>query len=523
MPLRRTFLLVLCSTLFATQPNDATRRWWLHVQALANDGMEGRDTGSEGYRRAARYVADRFARAGLKAAGENGFYQTVPLHVVRFRADQSDVELVRPAGGAKLHWLRQISAPARMGIPETLEAPLVFAGSGAPPEGLDLQGKILVQLSVPRIPAPGTAGAAGTGRGRGNAAGRTGIAATISVDNLAGPEPPRWPVQYAVAMTIRDPQSQPQQGRGAGAGGNAPRAAPLAFRFNPADAELLFEGSGHTYKELKDLSDSQKPLPWFALGARLKARMKVESADLQSDNVLAVLPGSDAELSKEYVVVSAHLDGYGIGEPWGDDKIYNGAFDDAAYVATLIDMAERLHDARAKPKRSLLFCVVTGEEKGLLGSKYFAAHPTVPVEKMVADINLDQLRPIFPLRTLTTLALDDSTLGDTVKSVAAAMGIRIQPDPEPERNLLRRSDHYSFMQIGVPAVGFIFGYDKGSPDEAVYREWYAKRYHSPLDDLNQPWVPEAAAKFNDFFNKLVETLANANRRPAWKAGSAFAK
>jgi Zn-dependent M28 family amino/carboxypeptidase len=243
---------------------------------------------------------------------------------------------------------------------------------------------------------------------------------------------------------------------------------------------------------------------------------------LQSDKTVAALPGSEQEVSKEYVVASAHLDGYGIGEPWGDDQIYNGAFDDAAYVATLIDMAERLHGAHAKPKRSLLFCVVTGEEKGLLGSKYFAAHPTVPVEKMVADINLDQLRPIFPLRTLTTLALDDSTLGDTVKTVAGAMGIRIQPDPEPERNLLRRSDHYSFMQIGVPAVGFIFGYEKGSPDEAVYREWYAKRYHSPLDDLNQPWVPEAAAKFNDFFNKLVETLANADRRPAWKAGSAFA-
>ncbi len=522
MLLRRSLLVILCSALFATEPNEATRRWWSHVQALANDGMEGRDTGSEGYRKAAQYVVAQFERAGLKPAGEHGFYQTVPLHVVRFRADQSDVELIRRDGATKLHWLRQISAPARVGLPETLEAPLVFAGSGPAPEGLDLQGKILVQLSMPRIATAGTTGAA-AGRGRGNTAGRAGIAGTISVDNLAGPEPPRWPVQYAVAMTIRDAQSQAQPRRGSADGGNAPLAAPVAFRFNPADAELLFEGSGHTYKELKELADSQKPLPWLALPAKLKARMKVESADLQSDNILAVLPGSDPVLAKEYVVVSAHLDGYGIGEPWGDDRIYNGAFDDAAYVATLIDMAERLHDAHAQPKRSLLFCVVTGEEKGLLGSKYFTAHPTVPVEAMVADINLDQLRPIFPLRTLTTLALDDSTLGDTVKGVAATMDIRIQPDPEPERNLLRRSDHYSFMQIGVPAVGFIFGYEKGSPDEAVYREWYAKRYHSPLDDLNQPWVPQAAAKFNDFFNKLVETLANTDRRPAWKAGSAFAK
>lgn len=127
MLLRRALLVVLSFTLLATEPNDATRRWWAHVQALANDGLEGRDTGSAGYRKAAQYVVTQFERAGLKAAGENGFYQTVPLHVVRFRADQSDVELVRPDGVTKLHWMRQISAPARLGLPEMLMAPLVFA------------------------------------------------------------------------------------------------------------------------------------------------------------------------------------------------------------------------------------------------------------------------------------------------------------------------------------------------------------------------------------------------------------
>lgn len=294
------------------------------------------------------------------------------------------------------------------------------------------------------------------------------------------------------------------------------------MRFNPEAAPSLFEGSGHTYKELTDLREQEKPLPWFTIPATLKAHLVFDAVDLQSDNILAVLPGSDPVLSKEYVVVSAHLDGYGIGEPWGTDNIYNGAFDDAAYVATLIDMAERLHDSGTKLKRSLLFCVVTGEEKGLLGSKYYTAHLTIPKEQLVADVNLDQLRPIFPLHTLTMLAIDESTLGDTVKSVAATMDIKIQPDPEPGRNLLRRSDHYSFMQIGVPSTGFIFGYVPGTPDEAAYREWYARRYHTPLDDLNQPWVPDAAAKFNDFFNKLVGTLADAGARPQWKPGSSFA-
>lgn len=501
--------LAIAGALFATEPNNAMRRWWAHVTALSNDALQGRDTGSEGYRKAAAYVVAQFERNGLKPAGEHGFYQTVPLHEIRFRADRSTVELVRPSGTKKLEWLRQISVPARLGTPETIDAPLVFAGAGEAPEGLDLTGKILVQLN-------GAAGAGRGGRGGRGPGAHPGIAGTLSIDNMAGPEPPRWPVQYAVQMTIADAALAPAARPGAAAAG-------VTLRFNPEFAESLFEGSGHTYKELAAMRDAQQPLPWFSIPATLKAHLNFDSLDLQSDNIIAALPGADPALAQEYVVVSAHLDGYGIGSPWGNDNIYNGTFDDAAYVATLIDMAERLHESGRKLKRSILFCVVTGEEKGLLGSKYFTAHPTVPKERMIADINLDQLRPLFPLHTLTMLAIDESTLGDTVKSVASSMDIKIQPDPEPGRNLLRRSDHYSFMQIGVPATGFIFGYVPGTPDEAAYREWYAKRYHTPLDDLNQPWVPEAAAKFNDFFNKLVVTLANSEERPHWKPGSAFAK
>lgn len=500
MKLHRLAALGLCCAVFATEPNDATKRWWSHVVALANDGMEGRDTGTAAYRRAAAYVVTQFEKAGLKPAGEKGYYQTVPLRVVRFQADRSSVELVRATGSTELQWLRQISTTARPGLPETLEAPMIFAGSDPNADPAELRNKIVVQL--PR-----------TGGGRGGVA-RPGIAGAISIDATGGAEPPRWPVAYSVAMTLRDGQPAQRQ---------APATTGLTFRFNPAFAELLFQGSGHTFNELMDLQTAGKPLPRFAIPATFKASMKVESADLESDNILAVLPGTDPALSQEYLVVSAHLDGYGFGEPWNGDRIYNGAFDDAAYVATLIDMAQRLHESGTKFKRSVLFCVVTGEEKGLYGSKYFTAHPTVPKQQMVADINLDQLRPIFPLKTLTMLAVDESTLGDTVKQVAAPMGIRIQPDPEPERGLLRRSDHYSFMQIGVPSTGFIFGYEPGSPDEAVYRRWYAERYHSPADDINQPWVPEAAAKFNDFFDNLVATLANAAERPHWKEGSSFAK
>jgi hypothetical protein len=504
MKLDRAAIFCTCTALalLATEPNEATKRWWAHIVALANDGMEGRDTGSEGYRKAESYVTTQFEKAGLKPAGENGYAQPVALHELRFQAAESSVELVRPEGVTKLQWLRQISVPARLGLPEKLEAGLVFLGDGpaAGAAAIDPSGKIVVQLPARRASvAAGRAGAA-----------IPGIAATIAIDTTGGPEPPRWPVAYSVSMTLAElPLRQP---------GNTPPS----FRFNPAFAEELFKGSGHTFDELQKLAADGKPLPQFTLPAKLRAIMKFSSADLTSDNIIAVLPGSDRRLRDEYVVVSAHLDGYGIGEPWNGDRIYNGAFDDVAYVATLIDLAEKLHESGTQLRRSLLFAVVTGEEKGLLGSKYFAAHPTIAKEKLVADINLDQLRPIFPLKTLTTIGLDESSLGQTVRRVGQGMNIRIQPDPEPERRLITRSDNYSFMQIAVPAVGFVFGYEPGSPEEAVYRRWYAERYHSPADDINQPWDPAAAARFNEFFGKVVEAVSNADEKPQWRAGSPFA-
>jgi hypothetical protein len=483
--------LALC----ATEPNAATQRWWLHVLALANDGMEGRDTGSAGYRTAERYVIAEFQRAGLKPAGQTGYTQAVPLREVRLQPGESPVELVRPDGATKLEWLRQISVTARPGVPAAIDADLVFAGDGAPAgtAALDLHGKIVVQMPGhrPATPIPGIAG-------------------TIAIDATTGAEPPHWPVPYSVSMTLAESPVR--------TGSNA---AP-SFRFNPAFAEELFRGSGHTFDELQKLAADHKPLPEFAIPARLHATIKMTGGELSSDNIVAALPGSDPKLADEYVVVSAHLDGYGIGEPRNGDKIYNGAFDDAAYVATLIDFAQKLHESGTKLRRSLLFLVVTGEEKGLLGSKYFALHPTVAKEKLAADINLDQLRPLFPLKTLTCIGLDESSLGQTVRRVGDSMDIRIQADPEPERRLIQRSDNYSLMQIAVPAVGFVFGYTPGSPEEAIYRRWYAERYHSPADDINQPWDPPAAARFNEFFANVVEAVSNAAERPQWKLGSRFA-
>jgi Zn-dependent M28 family amino/carboxypeptidase len=241
---------------------------------------------------------------------------------------------------------------------------------------------------------------------------------------------------------------------------------------------------------------------------------------LKSDNVLALLPGTDPKLKDEIVLVSAHLDGYGYGEPVEGDALYNGAFDDAAYVATLVRLAEQ--QAGKRFRRSVLFAVYTGEEKGLLGSNWYSTHLTVPKEKLAAVINLDQLRPLFPLKIMTMHAISDTTLATNVKRVAAGMGIEIRPDLEPERNLNQRTDHFPFLRMGVPATNFVFGFDPGTEAERRYREWYQVRYHRPQDDMGQPLDWGAARDMNAFFYSLVADVANDDVRPSFLPGSQWA-
>ena len=269
-------------------------------------------------------------------------------------------------------------------------------------------------------------------------------------------------------------------------------------------------------------AEAGRPLPVIELARSLRIQVKVTEKEISSSNVLAVLPGSDTTLRAEYVALSAHLDGYGYGTPVLGDSLYNGTLDDAAYVATLLELAHKLSAPNAtRPKRSLLFAIFTGEEKGLLGSENFTKHLTVPADKIVADLNLDQLRPIFPLKILTMEGIADSSLGETARSVAEDLQIELRPDREPQRNLFRRADNFNFVRIGVPIASFIFGYDPGSEEERIYRDWYARRYHKPQDDLRTPIVWEAAAKFNAFYRALALQIADDAARPAWLPSSIY--
>ncbi|MGD0438396.1 MAG: M28 family peptidase, partial [Bryobacteraceae bacterium] len=361
-------LLVAALALAATEPNDATRRWWRYITYLANDSMEGRDTGSAAYQRAARYVAAEFERSGVQPAGEQGYFQSVPMRRVQLNTAASNVTLEHKTGARKLAWLREITMSVAPGLAPRIAAPLVFRGSAPePPAGIDVNGKLIVRLTPPvgtsaaNLPAPPLP---------------PGAIGTLGIDNLDGPERRRWPAAYAVNVSLAS----------LAPAGATPAAGPVPALFlNPAVAEELFQDSGHTYAELKRLYDANQPLPWFEIPATLRAMLRFNSSDIASDNILGVLPGSDPALKNEYVVVSAHLDGYGFGEPIQGDRLYNGAFDDAAYVATLLDTAAQWRSSSAVLRRSILFAVVTGEEKGLLGSRYFTSHPTVPKEQLVAD------------------------------------------------------------------------------------------------------------------------------------------
>ena len=291
--------------------------------------------------------------------------------------------------------------------------------------------------------------------------------------------------------------------------------------FNPESAERLFAGSGHTFRDIAELARERNLLPHFDLKVSLKARVAIQKINLESANIVAKLPGTDEKLKKEYVVLSAHIDHIGIGEPVNDDKIYNGAMDDGSGTAAVLDIAASLKQHPAKLRRSVLFLLVTAEEKGLLGSKYFAAHPTVDAKSIVADINMDMFLPIVPLKILRVQGINDSTLGDRAAAIAQSFGVQAVPDPEPLRNLFVRSDQYNFIRHGIPSVIMDVFYEANSPEAKIFKDWLTQRYHAPSDDVQQPVNLKSAALYEEIVRRLLVDTANAEERPQWKPDSFF--
>jgi Zn-dependent M28 family amino/carboxypeptidase len=519
--------LALALSLAARQSSPPARyfngqSWWAHVKFLADDNLEGRETGSEGLRKAESYAVEQFTKAGLQPAGTNGFYQPVKF-ISRQIVEKDSSAALAVSGKAQPLTLGDdayFSTRAELSS-EEMTAPLVFVGYGLKiPEknyddlsGLDLHGKIVAYLagSPSDIPTALASHYQTIGE-RWKSLKQAGVIGIITIPNPASMDIPwsRMSLNRAhPSMDLADPEFNETQG------------LKMAMTFNPAQAEKLFAASGHTFEEIAALGKDRKPLPHFPLGVSLKARATVKDTRVESANIIGKLPSNDATLKSEYVVISAHIDHVGIGEPVNGDRIYNGAMDNASGVAVLLDLAAQFHAHPEQLRRSILFVVVTAEEKGLLGSKYFAAHPTVPPKSMIADINLDMFLPIVPLKVLKVPGLAESDLGDRAREAAQLFGVRVQPDPEPLRNVFIRSDQYNFIRHGVPALKLDVGFDPGSPEQKIFKDWLTNRYHAPSDDLAQPLDLASAGLYEDVVRQLLISVANADARPQWKPDSFF--
>ena len=287
-------------------------------------------------------------------------------------------------------------------------------------------------------------------------------------------------------------------------------------------AAYLFEGAPQSLSEVLTAAEAGKP-PAFDLPVRASLRTVSVHDRLVSPNVAGLLHGSDSLLRDEVVVYTAHLDHLGVGEPVQGDSIYNGALDNASGSAAMLEVARAFTSLARPPRRSVLFLAVTGEEEGLLGSDYFTEHPTVPMERIVANVNLDGLAILYPFREMVAFGADHSTLDSTVARVARGLGVTLAPDPFPQEVFFVRSDQYSFVRRGVPSLFPFMGMrsDSGVDAPARFKEWLATRYHTPQDDLDQPMDLESGARNAQLEFLVGLEIANSDKRPAWKKGDFF--
>ena len=505
----------------SNRPHFDGQTWWNRVKFLADDKLEGRATGSPGEHAAQQYAIQQLKSAGVEPAGLKGFYQPVKFVSRKIVESGSSLTLINRGKREPLVLGDDAIISARIMPAPHVEAGLVFVGYGLKiPEanyddfaGLEVTGKLVVVISG--SPA-GVSGAVAshyqTLAERWKTLKSVGAIGMITIMNPALVEVP-W---ARIALNRAEPSMDLDYPEFAETEGDQ-----LGAYVNPDKAEKLFEGSGHTFAEISALAKEHKPLPRFPLATSLEAKTKVDINKVESANLVGKLPGNDPALKNEYVVLSAHLDHIGVGAPVNGDPIYNGAMDNGSGSALLMDMAASLRKDSANLRRSVLFVLVTGEEKGLLGSKYFAAHPTVPLKSMIADINVDMYLPIIPLKVFTVYGLAESDLGDRVKEAAQSIGVPIQADPEPQRNIFIRSDQYNFIVRGIPALMIDVGAAPGSAEAAALREWRHTRYHAPSDDVSQPVNLDTEASYEEMIRALVINIANDDHRPEWKADSFF--
>ena len=498
-----------------------------HVRFLADDLLEGRGTGTRGHALAARYLAAQLQALGYAPAGENGsWFQKVPFIGMTVQPAACALEL----DGAPLKYGDEVLFPPRAGSPgDDVSGELVFAGYGIiAPEfkyddvPKDLKGKIAVVLyGAPHSDRadffPTAASAVySDGVEKAKRLAKNGALGMIVVFT------PQVAQHLPFPFFARQAPFESmvwREGDAPGSGYLLPNA-----RLPHTALQRLLAKSGRKAEDILAQGAAGKLQP-FALGMRAHLKTGYAVRRFDSENVVGILRGG--ERAGESVVVGAHLDHLGIGPPMNGDAIYNGAADDASGVSAAIEIARAFAALPKRPPRSVVILGVTGEEKGLQGSEYFAKHPTVPIESIVADVNLDGASWTFEPFDMVMLGAEHSTLEGAAQAALAAMGMKESPDPQPEQVFFIRSDQYNFVKRGIPAVFPGAGWQdaQGNTEKRkAYDEWWTKnRYHQPSDE----WVPDA-----DYQNMAKEVRADFllalsvaldPERPRWNPGDVFGK
>jgi hypothetical protein len=500
-----------------------------HMNFLADDLLEGRGANSRGYEISARYMATEFESMGLTPAGDAGTYlQSVPLRSVRPDEPNTTMSLIRGGKADTLVFRKNFLSGGDPVRKETsVEAPVVYVGFGVTaPElnyddykGIDAKGKIVAMVfEAPNFESSLKAHYSSFDQKIVNAAAH-GAVGLIVVDDpvLEGLYPFKEQVRDLERPALRwlTKEGVPND--------YVPQVRAGAILSLEASKQL-FAGSGHTPEEVFQAAKEGKPLTFpLPLTAKIHNQAKLE--DVSSHNVVAKLEGSDPTLKNEYLVYSAHLDHLGIGAPVKGDTIYNGALDNASGCAILLEVARAFSKMNPRPKRSILFVAVTGEEAGLLGSDYFAHYPTVSKDDIVANVNMDEDQMLWPLLDIIPFGAEHSTLDGVVKRAAERLHFALSPDPMPEQVIFIRSDQYSFVKQGIPAVYPTPGFKSSDPKIdplAIFKEWEETRYHQQQDDMQQPNLDfTQAVKYAQFAYLCGWLITQDPVRPAWNAHDFF--
>lgn len=497
------------------------------ITYLADDKLLGRQPGKEGYQMAVDYVIKHLKDYGVQPFGENSTWlQQVKLR----RAYYNKGGVMVISSGSKSDTLRYGPDAFIQPNPENpsvkMTAPLVFAGYGISDKaenyddytGIDAKGKIvMVFRGAPKsFPSSVAAHSQDLLTIEKNALAHGAIGVMVANADSTGRgmiNPPKG------TYTAIDEKGKIVVSRNYT--GGIGMAGSISYRITQ---KILTARGKDIARVIEALKNGQAQST--AVSFTLSAAANFAYQDIISYNVVGKITGSDPKLKEEYVVHSAHLDHLGVGTPVQGDSIYNGAHDNASGVASLLQIAKIYSQVDHKPKRSVIILMVTAEEMGELGSGYFAAHPLIPAHKMVADVNTDMPTIIAPLLSVTALGAEHSSLSGVVDKASAYFDLSVEPDPEPAQNRFVRSDQYSFVKQGIPALHIKYGSKtpdgKNNLNEFV-EKWRAKYYHKPQDDINGVFDFEAGRKYAQLNFLIGYLVANDPVRPTWNKGDIFAK